>query len=69
MQDFFFRHVEESRRVHKDYREFLERLKILRRERSGGMDQMLLTMATGYDYRKYQKVHAEERSPEKSVTA
>lgn len=69
MQDFFFRHVDESRRVHKDYREFLDRLKILRRERSGGMDQMLLTMATGYDYRKYQKVHAEERHPEKSVTA
>lgn len=69
MQDFFFRHVDESRRVHKDYREFLERLKILRRECSGGMDQMLLTMATGYDYRKYQKVHAEERHPEKSVTA
>jgi hypothetical protein len=25
------------------------------------MDQMLLTMATGYDYRKYQKIHAEEK--------
>ena len=65
LRDFFFRHVEEKRRVSKDYREFFERLKILRRERSGGMDQMLLTMATGYDYRKYQKIHAEE----KSVTA
>lgn len=69
LQDFFFRHLDEKRRVHKDYREFLERLKILRRERSGGMDQMLLTMATGYDYRKYQKVHAEEKTHEKGVTA
>ena len=34
---------------------------ILRRERDGGMEAMLLAMATGYDYRKYQKVKAVER--------
>ena len=62
LRDFFFRHLDEKRRMSKDYREFFERLKILRRERSGGMDQMLLTMATGYDYRKYQKIQAEEKS-------
>ncbi len=61
LRDFFFRHMDEKRRVNKDYREFFHRLRILRRERSGGMDQMLLTMATGYDYRKYQKIHAEEK--------
>lgn len=45
-----------KRPVHKDYHEFLDRLHILRRERPGGMDKLLLAMATGYDYRKYQKV-------------
>ncbi len=44
-----------NRRGHKDYHEFLDRLHILRRERPGGMDKLLLAMATGYDYRKYQK--------------
>ena len=58
LRDFFFRHMDEKVRVNKDFRDFFERLKILRRERAGGMDQMLLTMATGYDYRKYQKIHA-----------
>ena len=28
---------------------------ILRREKDGGMEDLLLSMATGYDYRKYQK--------------
>ena len=53
--------MDEKVRVNKDFRDFFERLKILRRERAGGMDQMLLTMATGYDYRKYQKIHAGEK--------
>ena len=30
-------------------------------EREGGMEAMLMAMATGYDYRKYQKVKAVER--------
>ena len=40
---------------------FYERLIILRREKEGGMEAMLMAMATGYDYRKYQKVKAVER--------
>lgn len=43
------------------FQEFYDRLAILRRERDGGMEPMLLAMATGYDYRKYQKVKAVER--------
>lgn len=43
------------------FQEFFDRLSILRRERDGGMEPMLLAMATGYDYRKYQKVKAVER--------
>jgi len=38
------------------FREFYERLQILRREREGGMEALLMAMATGYDYRKYQRV-------------
>jgi hypothetical protein len=34
---------------------------VLRREREGGMEPLLMAMATGYDYRKYQKVKANER--------
>jgi hypothetical protein len=36
-------------------------LLILRREREGGMEPMLMAMATGYDYRKYQRVKAFEK--------
>jgi len=46
-------------RVNKDFREFFARLQVLRRERPGGMDRLLLAMATGYDYRKYQKIRAQ----------
>lgn len=56
LKDFVFRSVNRKRRVHKDYQDFLDRLAVLRRERQGGMDKLLLAMATGYDYRKYQKV-------------
>ena len=50
-----------NRRVDKDFREFFDRLRVLRREREGGMEALLMAMATGYDYRKYQKVKANER--------
>ena len=50
-----------SRRIDKDFREFFDRLRVLRRERDGGMEPLLMAMATGYDYRKYQKVKANER--------
>ena len=50
-----------SARERKDFREFFERLRILRREKEGGMEALLMAMATGYDYRKYQKVKANEK--------
>ena len=58
---FFLNPVDARARVNKDFREFYERLRILRRERDGGMEGLLMAMATGYDYRKYQKVKALEK--------
>ena len=55
IKDFFLKKMDENHRVYKDYKEFYDRLLILRREKSGGMEDILLAMATGYDYRKYQK--------------
>ncbi|MBV8054056.1 MAG: homoserine kinase [Deltaproteobacteria bacterium] len=61
LHDFFLRPANGSQRVNKDFHEFFERLRVLRREREGGMEALLMAMATGYDYRKYQKVKAGER--------
>ncbi|HXZ86923.1 MAG TPA: homoserine kinase [Candidatus Binataceae bacterium] len=61
LHDFFLRPVESAHRVDKDFREFFDRLRVLRREKEGGMEPLLMAMATGYDYRKYQKVKANER--------
>lgn len=44
------------------FEQYYARLAILRRERDGGMDKLLLAMATGYDYRRYQKVKATSRA-------
>lgn len=55
IKDFYLRKSDDSQRVYKDFKEFYDRLLILRREKSGGMEDILLAMATGYDYRKYQK--------------
>jgi hypothetical protein len=57
--------VDDQTRVNKDFREFYERLRILRRECDGGMEGLLMAMATGYDYRKYQKVKALEKKGSK----
>jgi homoserine kinase type II len=65
LKDFFLNPVDESQRVNKDFREFYDRLKILRRERDGGMEGLLMAMATGYDYRKYQRVKALEKKGSK----
>jgi homoserine kinase type II len=65
LHDFFLHPVEEGTRIEKDFREFYERLRILRREREGGMDGLLMAMATGYDYRKYQRVKSLERKGSK----
>jgi homoserine kinase type II len=59
LKDFFLRPMSNGVRVNKDFREFFARLQVLRRERPGGMDRLLLAMATGYDYRKYQKIRAQ----------
>ena len=59
LKDFYFRSTSHKSRVRKESHDFqtsLDRLHVLRRERAGGMDKLLLAMATGYDYRKYQKV-------------
>lgn len=61
LHDFFLNPVDGTRRVNKDFREFFDRLRILRREREGGMEALLMAMATGYDYRKYQKIKAGEK--------
>lgn len=55
IKDFYLRRAEDNQRVYKDFKEFYDRLLILRREKSGNMEDILLAMATGYDYRKYQK--------------
>jgi homoserine kinase type II len=65
LKDFFLNPMDEVQRVDKDFREFYDRLKILRRERDGGMEGLLMAMATGYDYRKYQKVKALEKKGSK----
>jgi homoserine kinase type II len=61
LHDFFLKPVEGGNRIDKDFREFFDRLRVLRREKEGGMEPLLMAMATGYDYRKYQKVKANER--------
>jgi len=61
LHDFFLEPANGAFRVNKDFRDFFDRLRILRREREGGMEELLMAMATGYDYRKYQKVKANER--------
>jgi homoserine kinase type II len=61
LHDFFLRPTDDTQRVNKDFREFFDRLRVLRREKEGGMEALLMAMATGYDYRKYQKVKAKER--------
>jgi homoserine kinase type II len=61
LHDFFLHPTNGQTRVDKDFREFFDRLRVLRREREGGMEPLLMAMATGYDYRKYQKVKATER--------
>src|SRR5436190_8286582 len=66
LNDFFQHPVDESQRINKDFHEFYERLRILRRETEGGMEGLLMAMATGYDYRKYQKVRAIEKKGTKS---
>jgi len=55
IRDFYASKNGEQQHIQKDFKDFFERLLILRREKDGGMEDLLLSMATGYDYRKYQK--------------
>jgi len=59
--EFFETPADERERINRDFHDFYERLRILRRERAGGMEPILMAMATGYDYRKYQRVKAIEK--------
>jgi homoserine kinase type II len=61
LKDFFLNPVDDRQRVNKDFREPYNCLRVLRRERDGGMEGLLMAMATGYDYRKYQRVKALEK--------
>lgn len=61
LRDFFETPADDRQRVNRDFQEFYDRLRILRREREGGMEPILMAMATGYDYRKYQRVKAVEK--------
>ena len=61
LKDFFLRPLDDRFRINQDFQKFYDRLRILRREEDGGMDGLLMAMATGYDYRKYQKVKAFEK--------
>lgn len=58
--EFFDGEQDEQQRINADFREYLDRLRVLRREKDGGMDNLLMAMATGYDYRKYQRVKGGE---------
>jgi len=64
LKDFSLHPMEARDRISKDFREFFDRLQVLRRERAGGMDRLLLAMATGYDYRQYQKPPGTQDKPE-----
>jgi homoserine kinase type II len=48
LHDFFLKPVNGDQRVNKDFQEFFERLRVLRREREGGMEALLMAMPTGY---------------------
>ena len=67
LKDFFLKPMDGRFRINKDFRDFFARLQVLRRERPGGMDRLLMAMATGYDYRQYQKVR-EQSKPARDLT-
>ena len=56
LNEFFNAEREEAARINEDFGRFFDRLRVLRREKEGGMEGLLMAMATGYDYRKYQRV-------------
>jgi len=67
LHEFFNAEDEEAHRINEEFREYLQRLRVLRREKEGGMEGLLMAMATGYDYRKYQRVKPGELGSGKDV--
>jgi len=67
LNEFFAAEREEAQRINEDFRRFFDRLRVLRREKEGGMEGLLMAMATGYDYRKYQRVKTGEGDEEGEV--
>lgn len=61
LHDYFTGPAAERPRANRSFQDAYERLRILRREREGGMEPILRAMATGYDYRRYQRVKAVEK--------
>ena len=59
LHDFFNAEREEAERINDDFGRYFDRLRVLRREKDGGMEGLLMAMATGYDYRKYQRVKSD----------
>lgn len=64
LTEFFSSDREEAERINVDFRLFFDRLRVLRREKEGGMEGLLMAMATGYDYRKYQRIKGGEEGEE-----
>ena len=63
LHEFFHAEREEAQRINDDFRKYFDRLRVLRREKDGGMEKLLMAMATGYDYRKYQRVKSGDEPP------
>src|SRR5919197_636122 len=51
IKDFFLKKMDENQRVYKDFKEFYDRLLILRREKSGGGGKIPLAMGSRDHYR------------------
>ncbi len=64
LTEFFAAERDEAERINEDFRKFFDRLRVLRREKEGGMEGLLMAMATGYDYRKYQRVKSGDEEEE-----
>ncbi len=60
LNEFFAADREEAQRINEDFGRYFDRLRVLRREKEGGMEGLLMAMATGYDYRKYQRVKSDD---------
>ncbi len=69
LTEFFSTDREEAERINIDFRRFFDRLRVLRREKDGGMEGLLMALATGYDYRKYQRIKGGDGEEEEGAEA